>query len=76
MEELKEEVRLIRTCLEEVVVILTGRYTERGRERNDKKGMEECKGGEEGSKENNKEEGNREERRKEGGKRMREKKGV
>lgn len=35
MEELKEEVRLIRTCLEEVVVILTGRYTERGRERND-----------------------------------------
>lgn len=48
MEELKEKVRLIRTCLEEVVVILTGRYIERRRERNDRKGTEECKGGGEG----------------------------
>lgn len=33
MEELKEEIRLIKRCLEEVVVILRGRYTETERER-------------------------------------------
>lgn len=45
IEELKEEVRLIRKCLEEVVMILKGRYTEAGgeREREYGKGTEKSK---------------------------------
>lgn len=44
IEELKEEVRLIRKCLEEVVMILKGRYTEAGGEREYGKGTERSKG--------------------------------
>lgn len=44
IEELKEEVRLIRKCLEEVVMILKGRYTEAGGERKYGKGTEKSKG--------------------------------
>lgn len=43
MKELKEEVRAMKRCLEEVVVILRGRYTGVG-ERDDGKRTEESKG--------------------------------
>lgn len=44
MKELKEEVRAMKRCLEEVVVILRERYTGVGGERDDGKRTEESKG--------------------------------
>lgn len=43
MKELKEEVRAMKRCLEEVVVILRGRYTGVEGERDDGKRTEESK---------------------------------